>query len=145
MQKEAVLVSLSVDVRWDELMEDIRQLACVIPQKPDLIVAIARGGSIPAVFLGKHLKVESMFSLKVQKQGERRVLLQDVASSLKGKRILVVDDMIETGKGLELVKKHIECQGAQATTACLYVLSTARFMPDYYVKKVEEVRLFPWD
>lgn len=147
MQKEAVLVSPVDVVSWESVLQDVKMLSQQIKCTPDIIVGVARGGVLPAVFLSKHLGVEETFFLKVKKEGEQRVLLQEVACSVRGKKILVVDDMIETGKGLELVKEHLESRGASVMTASLYVLSTTTttVRPDWYVKEVEEVKVFVWD
>ena len=131
-------------MKWDEFDADTRTLAGKIDFTPDIIVGIARGGVIPATLLAKILKVKDMFVLKLQRVNERRIsafMLDDIS----GKRILLVEDMIETGRGLKTGKEFLEEKGAAVKTACLYTMPISEITPDYFLKQIDQVADFPWN
>ena len=131
-------------MNWDEFENETRKLAKKIDYNPDIVVGIARGGVIPATLLSKLLKVKDMFTLKLEREGERRIsafLVSDVAN----KNILLVEDMIETGRGFIAGKKFLEEKGAQVKTACLYTMATSEVVPDFFLRELPEVPEFPWN
>ena len=129
---------------WDTFDSETRRLAELIDFVPDIIVGIARGGVIPATLLSKILKVKNMFTLTLDREGERKIsafLTQDI----QGKKILLVEDMIETGRGLSAGKKFLEEKGEIIKTACLYTMPLSEMTPDYSLNEVPEVVPFPWN
>lgn len=81
--------------------------------------------------------------------------LMDV-SALSGKRVLVVDDVADSGKTLELVMRLIRERGipsgqegervavSEAKCACIYVKSRSIITPDYVLKHTDKWINFPW-
>lgn len=116
----------------------------MVDYQPDIIVGIARGGMVPAVILSKSLGVKDTFTLLVKRAGERRHIVNDITADISGKNILLVEDMIETGRGLLLAKQHLEGKGADVKTACLYIMPISEIKPDYFLTTVSEVMRFPW-
>ena len=57
----------------------------------------------------------------------------------------VVEDMIETGRGLKLAKEHLESKGASVRTASLYTMPFTEFQPDFQVREIMYVEHFPWE
>ena len=130
---------------WEEFREKIQSLAAQIDYSPDIIVGIVRGGIIPARLLATELKVKNMYCLTVKKIGEERKVMSEIVENISGKKILLVEDMLETGKSLEIAKKYLEDKGAQVKTACLYTMPQSEMKPDYVLKEVNEVQKFPWE
>jgi hypoxanthine phosphoribosyltransferase len=62
------------------------------------------------------------------------------------KKVLIVDDVADTGKSLKLVKEHVLQQGAkEARTATLYYKPWSLVKPDYYEKETRLWIVFPWE
>lgn len=129
---------------WDEFESEMRQLAQKIDFTPDVIIGIARGGVIPATLLSKRLNIKSMNVLSLERQSERRISA-DILSDMNGKKVLLVEDMIETGRGLLAGKKFLEARGAVVSTACLYTMPISEVTPDYFLREIPEVAEFPWN
>lgn len=86
--------------------------------KPDIIVSIARGGWIPARIMSDLLENQNITSMKVEFYGDvaetksKPVITQPIPISVKGKRLLVADDVADTGESLKLVDEHLRSLGA---------------------------------
>jgi hypoxanthine phosphoribosyltransferase len=132
-------------MEWQELVGEIENLASKIQRKPDCIVGIVRGGLIPGRLLSSKLGVKEMHCLTVKKVGEQRNVVTDINEDLHHKSILLVEDMLETGKSLIVAKQYLEQKGANVETACLYVMPASEIHPDHYLKEVKEIIRFPWE
>ena len=130
---------------WETFDDETRRLAKMIPFKPDIIVGIARGGVIPAALIAKILDVKDMFLLTMQRDGAERKITSSVLMDVSGKDLLLVEDMIETGRALIAGKKFLEERGATVRTTCLYTMPTSEMKPDYFLAEVQEVAQFPWN
>jgi hypoxanthine phosphoribosyltransferase len=130
---------------WDRFEREIKSLSKKIEKKPSAIVAVVRGGLVPARLLARDLHVKDVYAITVRRVGEERKLTVDILEDIRGKHLLLVEDMIETGRGLILAKEHLESKGAFVKTACLYIMPMSEIEPDFYLRKVEEVVRFPWE
>lgn len=130
---------------WRTFEHDTRNLAQTITEVPDLVVAVARGGLIPATLLAKLLKVHDVYAVQLHREGEKRRIAADIFGDVAGKKVLLVEDMIETGRGLIIAKAFLEEHGAQVKTACLYTMPISEIRPDYSLREVREVVAFPWN
>ncbi|MEM2240240.1 MAG: phosphoribosyltransferase [Thermoproteota archaeon] len=138
---------------WDEIYEMCIDLASMIKAsgfKPDLIVGIARGGWVPARLLSDFLDNPNITSIKVEfyldigKTRDEPSITQDIQVSVAGRKVLLVDDVADTGKSLMLVKNHLKDMGASETRiACLYFKPWSIVKPDYYVRETEAWIIFP--
>ena len=130
---------------WNEFESEIDILAKKIDAVPDLIIGIARGGVIPAVLLSKRLNVKDMYVLKVRKEGGERRVMAEIFTDVSKKKVLLIEDMLETGKSMIVAKQYLEENGATAITACLYIMSQTEVQPDYFLREVPDVVHFPWE
>jgi uncharacterized protein len=130
---------------WDTLEREMKSLAKSIEKKPNAIVAVVRGGLVPARLLARDLHVKDVYAITVRRVGEERRLTVDILEDIRGKHLLLVEDMIETGRGLMLAKEHLESKGAIVKTACLYSMPISEIKPDYCLREVTEVARFPWE
>jgi len=129
---------------WKTFEDETMNLARMIDYAPDMVVGIARGGVIPAALLSKSLGVKDMFTLKLERENDRRISA-DALPDISGKKILLVEDMLETGRGLMNGKKFLEDRGAVVKTACLYTMPISETTPDFFLRQVGEVVDFPWN
>ena len=132
-------------MNWSTFQQEIELLSQKIEEKFDMIVGITRGGVVPARILSSLLKVPKMVCLSVEKQGGERKVVTELLDDLSGKTILLVEDMLETGRSLIVAKHYLESKGAQVKTACLYTMPKSDVKPDYFLKEVKKVVEFPWE
>ena len=132
---------------WITLENEVDNLFRRIDYKPDIVIGIARGGVVPALLLASRLHVCSgdVYFLTVKKNGQERMVRTEITENISGKNILLVEDMLESGKSLEAAKAYLENKGARVKTACLYTSTTTSVIPDFYIK-VERIPVkFPWE
>ena len=119
--------------------------------KPDLIVAILRGGYFPAkilseLFGGINLKtVEISFYKNLERENKPKII-QPIYGSLKGKNVLLVDDVVDSGETLRLAYKHLlKKEVFTAKTAAIHKKVWSRINPDYYVHEIDWWVVYPWE
>jgi hypoxanthine phosphoribosyltransferase len=120
--------------------------------KPDIILGIAKGGWVPASILLDLLEIPELatlgveFYLGVAETRNEPVLTQRVSAVVNGKKALLVDDVADTGKSLQLAKGHVLQQGAaEVRIATLYYKPLSVTKPDYYEKETRRWVVFPWE
>lgn len=142
-------------VSWDQFHRDARALAWRLSgQGPfHAIVCITRGGLVPAAIVSRELGIRvietvSIRSYDYQSQGQIEIL-KDVAPSLleesggTGKGILIVDDLVDTGKTAECVRSMMP----EAHFATVYAKPSGRPLVNTYITEVSQDTwiFFPWD
>ncbi len=130
---------------WETLEQEVRELAQKVDYRPDYIVGVVRGGLIPARLLSSYLGIKDMYCLTVKKTEEGRMVTTEISADLAGKKVLLVEDMLETGKSLVVAKEYLESKGAEVKSACLYTMPISEVTPDFSLRQVEEVATFPWE
>jgi hypoxanthine phosphoribosyltransferase len=124
--------------------------------KPDIVVGLTRGGWIPARMLCDQLVCKNLFSIKVEHWGitaqtdMKAKLVQELAIDVKGKNVLLVDDITDTGDSLALSLEHVRAKGPKSVKAAtLLHINHSKVVPDFYGEEVpkEEWRwfIFPWN
>jgi Predicted phosphoribosyltransferases len=140
---------------WRELYEKALTLAMVIRDKgykPDIIVAVARGGWVLGRILSDALGVRETASMTIQyyrgiyDRGETPYILQTAADTVSGKSVLLVDDVADTGETLNLAMQELKKASASCVkTATIFVKEWTRSFPDYYLEVVREWVVFPYE
>ncbi|WP_042667748.1 phosphoribosyltransferase [Desulfurococcus amylolyticus] len=145
-------------VTWDEIVEWSMSLARIIREngyKPELVVAVSRGGFVPARLICDFLGVENLASIQSQhwteaaKAEERAVLKYPFKLDASGMKVLVVDDIVDTGETLRLARDYIRDNWSPLevkTAALQWISPVAKYKPDYYYLEVKEWIWFqyPW-
>jgi len=140
-------------VSWDQFHRDARALAWRLAAAGPFtaIVAITRGGLVPAAIVARELNVRLIETVCVEsyreytKQGELSVL-KGVAESivrLGGKGVLIVDDLVDTGKTGRMVRGLLP----DAHFATVYAKPQGRPLVDTFITEVSQDTwiFFPWD
>ncbi|MGC8895504.1 MAG: phosphoribosyltransferase [Candidatus Bathyarchaeia archaeon] len=140
---------------WNQIYNMLLNLADKIRKngfKPDIIVGVSRGGWPPARVLSDLMdnpnlaNVRAEFYLGVAETKGEPTLTQPVSVDVSGKKVLVVDEIADTGKSLKLVKEHIVKQGArEVKIATVYYKPWSIIKPDYYEKETSRWVVFPWE
>ena len=120
--------------------------------KPEVIVGVSRGGWPPARVMSDLLENSNIANMKVEfykgigVRSKRPRITQPVTSPVVGRRVLVVDDVADTGRSLNVVAKHIRRKGAKEMKVCtIYMKPQSIFLPDYYAKTTSKWIIFPWE
>ncbi len=124
---------------------------------PDVIIGVARGGWHLARVLCDFLLVKDLFSLKMEHWGvtatvtgraELKYGLDDDAKhKLNGRRVLIADDVTDTGESIRLVLDYVRSfEPADVKTAAMHHKTTSSFVPDFYGELMTEWRwiIYPW-
>jgi len=129
-----------------------RKLAGMIMEEGisfDLVVAVARGGMLPARLLCDFLNIKRLSSVQVRhyaagaEQMEEAEIIDPVGSEIiKGRKVLLVDDVNDSGKTLKAAIDHLhEFRPELVKTAVLHEKENDLFEADF---KVEELKEWKW-
>jgi hypothetical protein len=140
---------------WDHIFELCFKISSDVRKsgfRPDAIVAVGRGGWIPARIISDFLNIRDLYSVKaehwdVAETKDNARITQPINVDIKGKKILVVDDVADTGKTLKVVVNHIKKSGAEKIkSAVLQYKKTSTFSPDYTGEVLEKWVwiVYPW-
>ncbi len=120
--------------------------------KPEVIIGVARGGWIPGRLLADFFLLRETANVKVElyhdieKRGETPIITQEISTSLEGKRVLLVDDVADSGKSLQVVIKEFERLGIENfRCATIYYKPMSIIKPDYYVIETTSWVVFGWE
>ena len=120
--------------------------------RPDVVVGVCRGGLIPARILVDLLEARQLASIQVEfyiglgETKEAPTLKQALALSVAGKRVLLVDDIADSGKTLQYAVNYLKVQGAtEIKTATIYYKTCSVIKPDFYEKETDCWVVFPWE
>jgi len=120
---------------------------------PEVIVALAKGGWFAGRIICDILGIDELVSVRVEHYSgldevEVRVRQLPSEEDLKGRRVLIVDDIANTGMSIRAARDRIEEMGVEEVkTATLLLLSTSKYIPDYFGECLEEWVwvIFPWN
>ena len=114
--------------------------------KVEFVVGVSRGGLVPAALLAAKID-KPLAAAYINKQDE---IFFDRGEWIAGKNVLVVDDIIRSGKTLWLVKNHLEkcCRPKSISFFAFYrvlLLNDKKFNLLSFSREINEDVAFPWD
>lgn len=139
-------------VTWDQLHRDARALAWRLLEKGPFIgvVAVTRGGLIPAAIVARELEVRLVESVSIQtyhgdsaQARTEPVVTKYPTAAGDGRGFLVIDDLVDTGTTAKIVRALLP----KAHFAAVYAKPEGKPLVDDYVTEVSQDTwiLFPWD
>ena len=142
-------------IRWEELGEAAQVLAEQVRESgfaPDIVLAIARGGLLPGGALGYALGIKNTFSISVEFYTgvDERLPMPlvlppvPVLNDLADKKVLIVDDVADTGLTLQVVEDFCRGDVAETRIACLYEKPRSVVKCDYAWRRTDHWITFPW-
>jgi hypoxanthine phosphoribosyltransferase len=143
-------------ISWTETERLCQRLAGLIKESgylPDLIIAIGRGGYVPARLLCDYMHIMGLTSIKIEhylsgaNRQEEAVIRYPLKADIRGLRVLVVDDVNDTGDTLEAAMQHLQTfQPGEIRTAVMHHKAVTRFKADYSAGKIIKWRwlIYPW-
>ncbi|GMA26876.1 phosphoribosyltransferase [Arenivirga flava] len=140
---------------WEEFADASRGLAEQVLRSgfaPDVVVAIARGGLLLSGSIAYALGTKSCGSINVEFYTDVEATLPEPvllpplldAPSLKGQRVLLVDDVSDSGRTLKMVVGLIEGMGAEVRSVTLYSKPGTVLEPDFVWRRTDRWIVFPW-
>jgi uncharacterized protein len=140
------------EITWSQFGE----LAAVLAERvavhaPDMVIGIARAGLFPATAVACSLRRE-LYPVRVTRRVDDRVTYDhpvwrvDVPAEVAGQRVVVVDEMADSGETLALVADRVRERGAaHVVTASLVAHSWAAPAPEVTALVTDAFVIFPWD
>jgi len=141
---------------WNDISKLCKELAKKIKAsgyRVDVIVAVARGGWVPARILADLLEIKELYSVKTEHwgmvatiTGEAKIT-QPLNVSLDDKNVLIVDDVADTGETIKIVREHVKnLMAKDIRIAVIDYKKTSKFIPDYYAAEMEGWKwiVYPW-
>jgi uncharacterized protein len=140
---------------WDDLGAGTREMAQAVADDgyvPDMVLGIARGGLLVCGALGYALGVKNTFTMNVEfytgvdERLELPMILPPVPDlvDFADFKVLIADDVADTGATLELVKDFCAGKVAEVRCAVLYEKSRSTVRCEYVWRRTESWITFPW-
>ncbi|MHC5796912.1 phosphoribosyltransferase [Lacisediminihabitans sp. FW035] len=140
---------------WDQFGDASRELATQVHEsgfEPDMVVAIARGGLLLAGSVAYALDVKSCGAINVEfytgvdLRLDEPVLLSPMLDTpaVSGQRVLLVDDVSDSGRTLAMVLALLQKAGADVRSLCLYSKPKTVLEPDFVWRQTSKWIAFPW-
>ena len=142
-------------VDFDEIYGMSKKLAFKVTESgytPDLLLAIARSGFVPGRLMSDFMGNANLFALKVEhwldttaEHQEDAIIPVRSPLPVKDKRVLIIDDIVDTGRSAIQTLNYVKELGAkEVKSAVMLYLTFSEYEPDYYAKKESEWIWFIW-
>ena len=142
---------------WTQIEDLAIRLADMLPPAShDVMLVITRGGMVPACIISERLNLRNilvaavMFYTDIDQTLDRPIFLQFPADPLlTGKRVLVVDDVWDSGRTIKAVKERVADAGGIPETAVLHFKPGKSQIPgerpEFFVDETDAWIVYPWD
>lgn len=151
--KETVIDAVNyVCLSWDDMGKISFELIKKINEsgeKFDRLIALARGGWTWARTLIDGINIQNLSSIRVKSYegvnlNNEIKLIQPLADLINGERVLILDDVVDSGETLKFVEDYVLSSGAsRVMTAALCFKPRSVFVPDFYGFKTKSWVIFP--
>ncbi|HEY8239467.1 MAG TPA: phosphoribosyltransferase family protein [Candidatus Limnocylindrales bacterium] len=141
-------------VSWDDLDEMVGSLAEQVGTDYDVVLAITRGGLVPAGMLAYRLGFRNILVAAVVyyddagQPAEQPTFFQFPSDPLlHDRRVLIIDEVWDTGTTIAAVVGRVELAGGRPTTAVLHykpARSKVELVPDYHVAATDDWVVYPF-
>ena len=140
---------------WDDIISITLKLGKMIKKSdfsPDFLIGVARGGLVPLRVLSDFFNNTNIAIINVKlykdiAEREQVTFVQKIDFELSDKKVLVIDDVADTGLTLKAVVDYLrnEKKVKILKTATLHYKPWSVIKPDYYVEEVEKWIVYPWE
>jgi uncharacterized protein len=141
---------------WEYLHQACKKVAKKMKAdgfKPDVVVALSRGGFVPARTVCDLLIVKDLVSIKVDHWGitaardGKASIRYPLKADLSGKKVLIIDDITDTGDSMQVSSEFVKSlKPSEIKTATALHIKTSKFKPDYYGEEIDwKWVVFPWN
>ncbi len=140
---------------WSKFLDMSIELSMKIVESrelPDVIVAVLRGGYFVAKLVADYLGIDTIATIEVKfyrgigERAERPIVVKPLTIDIRGRDVLIVDDVADSGRTLQVVSDIARLHGARTVhTAALFYKPWSIIIPDYYVEETDRWIIFPWE
>jgi hypoxanthine phosphoribosyltransferase len=146
----STLASATRELSWPELDREAQAMARTIGRrfKPEVIIGLAHGGVFVGEAVARALKLVSYPVRVVARSRDHAAqpgVAHDLPAAVKGKRVLIVDDVASSGDSLEFALRLARAKGAKAIATAALVARPGRYEPDFAALTSDTFFVFPWD
>jgi len=134
---------------WTDFSEDLEVIEKALEHRYDTVIGVAKGGLPLAVkvsnILGLPLKIVEAHSYTQKKQAE--LVIEQYNPIMWGPKILLVDDICDTGDTLKAIKENLEIWHKEVEILVIFKRNKVKFSPDHFLRKakVKTWIKFPWE
>ncbi|NYZ77112.1 phosphoribosyltransferase [Candidatus Micrarchaeota archaeon] len=140
-------------ISWEEAAKLCEELVHKTEYyKPDILVGVSRGGLVPLRIFSDVLGIKRLGVLGIQfykKIGETSdfpEITHDLPIDVRGKKVLIIDDVADTGKSLIAAREYVNRKGAkEIKTATIHFKPHSILKPDYFVAVTTAWIIYPWE
>ena len=136
-----------LEVDWPFFGELCRALALRVAHQyqPEIVLGVAKAGVIPGVVVASILQCEfSSMAVTRREAGAQPVLVSGPPSTIRGRRVLIVDETCDTGSTMKLALSEVRAlKPAEVLTAVSF--KTGEYTPDFHAFESESFIILPWD
>lgn len=138
---------------WDDIVKLCEGLAAKLEGYfPDVLIGLSRGGLVPVRLLSDILGNPAVAVIKTEfyngigKTKGRPRITQGLNYNVRGRRVLIVDDVSDSGLSLVAARRHVLGKGArEVRIATLHYKPHSRLKPDYFMAETSEWIVYPWE
>jgi hypoxanthine phosphoribosyltransferase len=136
-----------LEVDWPFFGEICRALALRVAREyqPDIVLGIAKAGVIPGVVVASIMQTDfASMTVTRQEAGAQPKLVSGPPPSIRGRRILVVDETCDTGSTMKLALSEVRAlKPAEVKSAVSF--KTGEYAPDFHAFETDNFIILPWD
>lgn len=136
-----------MEVDWTFFGELCRALALKVSHEfyPEVVLGVAKAGVIPGVVVASILQTEFASMVVTRTDADAApVLVAGPPSTIRGRRVLIVDETCESGSTLKLALNEVRAlHPSEVRTAVSF--RTGLYRPDFYAFETERFIILPWD
>jgi uncharacterized protein len=136
-----------LEVDWPFFGEICRALALRVAREyqPEIVLGIAKAGVIPGVVVASIMQCEfSSMAVTRRDADSSPVLVSGPPSTIRGRRVLVVDETCESGSTLRLALNEVRAMKPEEVRSAVS-FKTGEYTPDFYAFETENFIILPWD
>ncbi|MGQ9513540.1 MAG: phosphoribosyltransferase [Thermoproteota archaeon] len=138
---------------WDYFYQLCLELGEAVKRsgyRPEILLGISRGGLIPLRILSDVLPEATVATVRIEfyqdiaKTMQEPRITQQVSVDVKRRKVLIVDDVADTGKSLAVLKEDLKRKGSEEVRiATVYYKPWSIVKPEYYVRESKKWIIFP--
>ena len=137
----------TLEVDWPFFGEICRALALRVAREyqPEIVLGIAKAGVIPGVVVASILQCDfASMVVTRQEEGAQPMLVTGPPPSIRGRRVLVVDETCDTGSTMKLALSEVRAmKPAEVKSAVSF--KTGDYAPDFHAFETDNFIILPWD
>jgi xanthine phosphoribosyltransferase len=135
---------------YSEFVNDVKRLKEIVDKDFDAVIAVARGGLTLSHFLAEAMEIRNVFSINSigyeDKKKLENVEVFNIPKLDSEKKILVVDDIVDSGDTIKEVLKKLKEEYSDKIflSATIFYKNGAIVKPDFFIKRTDEWIEFFW-